>query len=114
MGGFKSNSRAWLASEANVLKQAEIAMAGVINSRASILAPVDTGALNSNGRVEKNPNGGQSVIYGDQDVPYARIHELGGKTGRGYKTNITAKHYLKQAGDSVAKENPKKYIDMGR
>lgn len=108
MGGFKSNSRAWFQQESQVLKQAEIAMAGVINSRATMLAPKASGALKDNGRVEKNPEGGQSVIFGDASVPYARRRHFENKK------NPQTLHYLKRAGDSVAKENVKKYVDMGR
>lgn len=114
MGGFKSNSAAWLQQESRVLDRAEQAISQVILNRAIVLAPVDTGDLRSNGRVTKNPTGGRSIVFGDSDVPYARIHELGGMTGRGYKTKIVAKHYLQKAGDSTAKENIKKYVDMGR
>lgn len=114
MGGFKSNSRSWLAQESKFMDRVEEVVAGVILTRASMLAPKDRGDLRANGRVEKNPDGGRSVIFGAESVPYARIQELGGTTGRGYKTKIVGKHYLKQAGDSVAKENIKKYVDMSR
>ncbi len=30
-------------------------------------------------------------------VKYARIHEFGGRTGRGYKTKLRARHYLRAA-----------------
>lgn len=114
MGGFTSNSGAFLQKEERVLKRTELILGTVIRSRATVLAPRKSGALRANGKVVDNPLGGKSVVFGDESVPYARIHELGGMTGRGHNTKITAKHYLKTAGDSVVKENIKKYVDMSR
>ena len=108
MGGFKSNSKAWLASESKVLDRASEAMAGVIVSRATILAPKDTGALRDDGRVEKNKGGGYSAVFGDASVPYARRRHFENKK------HPSTLGYLQKAGDSVAKENVKKYVDMGR
>lgn len=114
MGGFTSNSSKWLWHESRVLKRAQRQMAASIQIRAVMVAPRDKGDLRQDGRIKDNSSGSTSVIFGSEDVPYARIHELGGKTGKDYKTEITAKHYLKEAGDSVAKENVKKYVDMSR
>ena len=108
MGGFKSNSRAWLSSESKVLARAERGLAQVILNRATMLAPVLTGALVEDGRVEKNPNGHHSVVFGSNDVPYARRRHFENKK------NPQTLHYLKRAGDSVAKENIKKYVDLSR
>lgn len=108
MGGFKSNSRAWLANESKVLARAERGLAQVILNRATMLAPVLTGALVEDGRVVKNPNGGYSVIFGSKKVPYARRRHFENKK------NPQTLHYLKRAGDSVAKENIKKYVDLSR
>ena len=113
MGGFKSSSSAWLTEESKVLKRAERKMAATMVIRGILIAPRDKGDLQQSGRVEEE-NGSTSAVFGGNGVPYGRIHELGGVTGRNYKTKITAKHYLEQAGDSVAKENPKKYVDMSR
>ena len=108
MGGFKSNSRSWLNKETRVLERAEEAMAGVINTRATIIAPKESGELKSNGRVEKTSDGHHTVIFGDATVPYARRRHFENKK------NPQTLHYLKRAGDSVAKENVKKYVDMSR
>lgn len=113
MGGFTSRSRQWLDKESGVLKRAERAMAATMVIRGILLAPRDKGDLQQSGRVAED-SGVTSAVFGGNGVPYGRIHELGGMTGRGYKTKIIAKHYLKQAGDSVAKENPKKYVDISR
>ena len=112
--GFVSNSSKWVAKEEKVLRRAQEKMAATIVIRGILLAPRDNGDLQQSGRVESNSKGGESAVFGGNGVPYGRIHELGGMTGRNYKTKIVAKHYLKKAGDSVAKENVKKYVDMGR
>jgi hypothetical protein len=52
MGGFRSNARQWLKQEAEVLERAEEAMAGVMVTRATMLAPKASGDLRDNGRVE--------------------------------------------------------------
>jgi len=108
MGGFTSNSRAWFAEETRVLKRAEEAMAGVIVTRATILAPKESGALGDDGRVETGSDGHHSAVFGDASVPYARRRHFENKK------NPQTLNYLQKAGDSVAKENVKKYVDMGR
>lgn len=80
-----------------------------IHKRAVALAPVDTSALANSGRVNKITNG-YAVRFGSSRVPYARIHELGGWTGRGHKTYIVDKHYLSRAGDNVARGDVGKYF----
>lgn len=107
----KSNLKRWATEQQFVSDRVEQFMAGTILNRATILAPKDTGMLHASGRITKKDNG-RSIVFGDTEVPYARIHELGGMTGRNYATKITAKHYLQKAGDSVAKENIKKYYGM--
>jgi len=108
MGGFKSNSSAWLSQETRVLQRTEEVIAGVILTRATLLAPKESGALRADGRVEKNPDGHQSVIFGDESVPYARRRHFENKK------NPQTLNYLQKAGDSVAKENVKKYVDLSR
>lgn len=108
MGGFKSNSTAWLANETKVLKRAERAMGQVILHRSTVIAPVLSGDLVDSGRVEANPAGGISVVFGGQAVPYARRRHFENKK------NPQTLHYLKRGGDSVAKEGPKQYIGLSR
>lgn len=99
------------------LKNARRAMGDAINRRAKILAPYDDSKprsashLKDNGRVVEK-DGKTMVMFGDYKIPYARIHELGGMTGRGYRTHIVAKHYLERSGDQVAKEGIRKYISF--
>lgn len=111
--GVNSNLKKWANDQQLVVDRVEQFMAGVILNRATMLAPKDTGMLHASGRIIRKTKG-RGVVFGDAEVPYARIHELGGMTGRNYATKLTAKHYLGKAGDSVAKENIKKYVDMAR
>ncbi len=108
MGGFKSNSKAWLSQESKVLDRTEEVVAGVILTRATMLAPKDTGALKGDGRVERTADGHRSVIFGDGSVPYARRRHFENKR------NPQTLNYLKNAGDSVVKEDIKKYVEMSR
>lgn len=108
MGGFTSTSSSWLASESKVLKRAERTMGQVILNRATMLAPKLSGALVESGRVDSNPAGGISVIFGGGNVPYARRRHFENKK------NPQTLHYLQKAGDSVVKEGVKKYIGMNR
>lgn len=108
MGGFKSNSKQWLANEARVMDRVEATIGQVILNRATMLAPVMSGALVDDGRVEKNPNGGRSVVFGSPSVPYARRRHYENKR------NPQTLNYLKKAGDSVAKEGIKKYVEINR
>lgn len=104
MGGFKSNSDAFFTKESSKLDNLELTLCNVILNRGNILAPVLSGDLVESGRIEKNPSGGRSVIYGGGDVPYGRKRHFENKK------NPQTLHYLKRAGDSVAKESPKKYM----
>lgn len=112
MGGVKSNISSWANGIVADYDRVENIVARSILIRATILAPIDTGDLRKDGRVEDNPRGGRTVRFGSPSVPYGRIHELGGKTGRNYATTIIAKHYLRDGGNSVAKENIVKYKDI--
>lgn len=109
--GVKSRIKAWADGQVAFFDRVEEVMAGVVLTRGIMTSPKDTGDLSNDGRVEMK-NGHRTVKFGSPAVPYARIQELGGVTGRNYATKITGQHYLKQSGDSVQKENPKKYVDM--
>jgi len=109
--GVKSKIKQWANRQVAVMDRVEEVMAGVVLTRGIMTSPKDTGDLSNNGRVEMK-DGHRTVKFGDEAVPYARIQELGGVTGRNYATTIVGQHYLKKSGDSVKKENPKKYVDM--
>lgn len=102
----KSNlSKSWLSNEIQKSDRTERAISQVILYRSRMLAPVMTGELRENGRVEKK-DGHYTVTFGDSKVPYARRRHFENKK------NPQTLHYLKRAGDSVKKENIKKYYEM--
>ena len=84
------------------------AMAESIVAISKITAPMRTGALRSDARVEKTTQDGQttfSAVYGDERVPYARAQEFGTNgivVFRKYTTPGTGKNYLTNAGNKVA------------
>ena len=65
--------------------------------RARILAPVLSGDLKMNGRVEKIENG-VSVVFGDNRIPYARRRHFENRK------NPSTINYLERAGDQTKKE----------
>lgn len=86
-------------------------MSNDIDRRAKALAPIDTSALVNSSKVTKVTDG-YKISFGSSRVPYARIHELGGWTGRGHKVYIKEKHYLARGADSVARGNIGKYFRL--
>ena len=99
----------WAGKLESRVKQGLAEMATDIHSRAVILAPVKDSHLKNSGRIT-SISGGYRITFGSSRVPYARIHELGGVTGRGYRTHIKAKHYLSKAGESVDRSDKSKYF----
>lgn len=82
-----------------------------VHERAIILAPKDTRALVNSGLIAPNrASDTYSLKFGSSKVPYARIQELGGKTGRGHSVSIIGKHYLERAAESVARGDTSKYF----
>lgn len=65
--------------------------------RARMLAPVLSGDLKMNGRVEKIPNG-VSVVFGDSRIPYARRRHFENRK------NPATINYLERAGNQTRKE----------
>lgn len=65
--------------------------------RARMLAPVLSGDLKMNGRVEKIPNG-VSVVFGDSRIPYARRRHFENRK------NPSTINYLERAGNQTKKE----------
>lgn len=103
----KSTINKWAAEQILFGQRVEEVIAGVIHTRSMMLAPKLSGALRENGRVVKGTNG-RKVVYGDSSVPYARRRHFENRK------NPQTLHYLQRAGDSVKKENIKKYVDMSR
>lgn len=65
---------------------------------AQAYAPVDTGALRDDGRVQRDSEGAITVAFGGLSVPYARR--------RHYENNKNpqTKLYLERAGDQISKQ----------
>lgn len=110
VSGFTSYGKSWLSSETKRTRNVEQAIGDVIKNRAIMLAPEDTGKLKRSGRVVKKPSGGVSIIFGGEDVgvPYALRRHFENKK------NPQTLLYLEKAGNSVVKENIKKYYDMSK
>lgn len=76
-----------------------------VASKARANAPYKTGALRNSVRVTDSKPGEIFILAGGaiagKSIPYARIHEFGGWTGRGHHTYITGKHYMQRAADTV-------------
>ena len=92
------------------LKLGVLEMITDVDKRAKVLAPKDTRAL-VNSSIISPVKDGYSLKFGSSRVPYARIHELGGMTGRAGTTRIRAKHYLGNAGDEIVRGNTAKYFE---
>lgn len=88
------------------LDRAEYLQTATALGRSIALAPVEDGDLIATGRVEKNPDGGRSIIFGNTSVRYARKRHFENKK------NPQTLLYLKRGGDSTKKEGARKYIEM--
>lgn len=94
---FRSKMKAYLqVQQMNMQKELE-AKAEKTLGRARMLAPVLSGDLKMNGRVEKIPNG-VSVVFGDSRIPYARRRHFENR-----KSPATL-NYLERAGNQTRKE----------
>ena len=98
-----SKADAWARMTKANLDNALRSAGDTVLQRAQLLAPVATGALKRDGRVEKS-SGEVKVKFGDATVPYARK--------RHYENNKNPQTllYLERAGDQVAKEGIKRYL----
>lgn len=104
MSNVKVNMKPnWEANIARGLKQALLEMAVDIEAKAEILAPIETGALKTSGKVSPVKDG-YTVSFGNSRVPYARRREFENRK------NPQTKHYLGRAGDGVARSDKSKYF----
>lgn len=89
-----------------------------IKERAVQLAPMSdieghAGTLRRTATVETRKNGMAVAVMFGEGIEYARYQEFGGdgvRVVRHYTTPGTQAHYLRDAGDSVAKEGIKNYL----
>ena len=108
-----------------LLRQAELnatnalkAMADTTLQRAQMLAPMSdieghAGTLRATGLVAVEDGGYTVAVRFGNGIPYARYQEFGGdgkRVVRNYTTPGTQAHYLRDAGNSVAKEGIKNYL----
>lgn len=99
-------------------KSALKAMADATLQRAQMLAPMSdieghAGTLRASGLVTTSDNGFTSTVRFGNGIAYARYQEFGGdgkRVVKNYTTAGTQAHYLKEAGDSVAKEGMRNYL----
>lgn len=94
---FKSKMNVYAQIQQLNMKKELEAKAEKTLGRARMLAPVLSGDLKMNGRVEKIPNG-VSVIFGDSRIPYARRRHFENSK------NPATIHYLERAGNQTKKE----------
>jgi len=103
-------------SVADTLEDAVFAAGSRIAERGGQNAPYDTGTLKSAAeappRVERTGKYSVEGRVGPQNVPYARIQEYGGVTGRGHKTRITGKFYMTRAVEELQDECEQEMIDI--
>lgn len=108
-----------------LLKQTELnaksalkAMADATLQRAQVLAPMSdieghAGTLRATGLVSVSDDGYKAAVRFGNGIAYARYQEFGGdgkRVVRNYTTEGTQAHYLRDAGESVAKEGIKNYL----
>lgn len=93
-----------------------VKMAYAVSNQAKHNAPYKTGALKNSIRVTDKSSAtvsqgtsGVNELFvlaggkvGGKSIAYARIHELGGYTGRNHSVYIAPKHYLANALNTVA------------
>ena len=117
----KGNPRTLLKQTELNVKNALKAMADATVQRAQMLrsdanapgVPYKSGALSATGISYTANNGMTSVAEFGNGLAYGRYQEFGGDGKRvvqNYTTPGTGAHYLKGAGDSVAKEGIKNYL----
>lgn len=89
-------------------------MGQTIKERAVQLAPMSdieghAGTLRRTARVETRKQGMTVAVLFGEGIPYARYQEYGSELWH-FTTPGTGPHYLRDAGDSVAKEGIKNYL----
>ena len=96
-------------------RQGLVKMGTAVANQARDTAPYKTGALRNSIRV--TTLGSRDDVYvaaggsvGGKSVPYARIHELGGWTGRNHAVYIQPKHYLANSLQNILRTDWTKYF----
>lgn len=97
----RSRIKDWAKVEIENIDTATRALTESIVNNARIKAPMRTGALRSDGRVEGG-NCRYAAVFGDSRVPYARYQEFGSLTWN-FTTPGTGPAYLAMAGYQIAR-----------
>lgn len=97
-------SSAWLKIQQVNAKNKRRSMAESIRGRASMIAPRLSGDLGQNGRVEEKGSDTSTIVFGDENVPYARRRNFENKK------NPQTLNYLKNAADQLFKESAGKWF----
>lgn len=108
----KNRIRTWEKVELENIDTAALHFTEAIVNNARMMAPMKTGALRSDGRVEGN-NFRYSAVFGDSRVPYARYQEFG-KWSWNFTTPGTHPDYLRMAGDNLTKRGVADEIGVNR
>lgn len=112
----KDNSATWLRMQLINYDNATRAMADATVRTSKVTAPLLTGKLRYSSRVERNAPLNYSAVYGGGNVPYAAYQERGRRKNppyhevRHYTTPGTGAHYLRNAGDAIAKQGIRTFI----
>lgn len=107
----------WQKIHANIQQQGLLRFVTDVHRLAVIKAPVKDSHLRNSGRVMRIKDGYKvrfGGTTGGYSVPYARIHEYGGWTGRGHRTYITEKSYLRDAAKQAVKKAPSYFAGKGK
>jgi len=104
MDKLERELQAFGSSIADCLEDGVMAGGMIIADQGSNNAPFKTGTLKSAAgaapRITRISKYKVEGLVGPRNVPYARIQEFGGVTGRGYKTRIQGKFYMTRAVES--------------
>lgn len=100
---FVDNSQTVLKTEQRRINDALAKMGVATLNRARMYAPIKTGALRADGRIEVEPNS-VVIAFGGLEVPYARR--------RHYENNLhpDTKYYLQRAGNEVTRQGVQFYL----
>lgn len=112
---IKDNSATWLKVQLINFDNATRAMAEATTTLANVTTPLRTGTLRSSRRARRNSPLNYSAMFGDSRVAYAAYQERGMRADgshkvRHYTTPGTGAHFLKNAGDTVAKQGIRTYL----
>lgn len=118
---IKDNSATWLRMQLINFDNATRAMADATVRTANATTPMSDipghkGTLRNSRRVERNGPLNYSAVYGGGSVQYAAYQERGRRKNppyhevRHYTTPGTGAHYLRDAGNAIAKQGIRTFI----